>query len=462
VVLALCAGTLGICVTFALRGILISRSGPAISSFVLSIDPTGLLQSRIIATQTGIVAGIGPALFETRRMQANPLRGIAVSDRVRQRWSRALVVFEITVTLALLVVTMSMIDQYQQAAGAELGFGPARLMVASVESPSGIPTTHLIEALGRMPGVAAVEASTAVPLAGRGPRQLVSADSTGVGSLQAERVSIGPGFFSTLGVPIRAGRAFTNQDSPVTRIAIVNEVLARELFGSQAPIGRQVWVAGAAYDVVGLAANYASAPIEYRISRPKIFLPLATAPQTLEQVRFLVRVNGDPIPLVQRVRRALLDASPGIVVTSAFTLTQMLTLQTKDMLLGTAPLLPLIVIGMLLTSSGIYGVLAFAIARRSREIAVRVAIGASRTDQLRLVTMQSLGLVCLGSIIGIGLTFGLSRVVRAIGGAGSYLDPAWPAFVWPVLIVFVIAALATWIPTRRALRINPAHLLRTN
>ncbi|HLG56059.1 MAG TPA: ABC transporter permease [Vicinamibacterales bacterium] len=461
VVLAVCAGTLGICVTFVLRGILISRSGPAAWSSDLSIDTTVLLQSSLIAILTGIVAGIGPALFETRRMQANPLRGIAVSDRIRQRWSRALVVFEITVTLALLVVTMSMIDQYQQAAGAELGFGPARLMVASVENPGGIPTTQLIEALGQIPGIAAVEASTAVPLAGRGPRQQVSADSTGVGSLEAERISIGPEFFSTLGVPIRAGRAFTNQDSPLTRIAIVNEALARQLFDNQAPIGRQVWVAGAAYDVVGLAANYASRPVEYRVSLPKLFLPLATAPQALKQVRFLVRANGDPIPLVQRVRRALLDASPGTVVATD-TLPQILSVQSKEMLIGTAPLVPLIVIGMLLTSSGIYSVLAFAIARRSREIAVRVAIGASRRDQLRLVTMHSLRLVGLGSAIGIGLTFGLSRVVRAVGGAGSYLDPKWPAFVWPVLIVFVIAALATWIPTRRALRINPAQLLRTN
>ena len=119
-------------------------------------------------------------------------------------------------------------------------------------------------------------------------------------------------------------------------------------------------------------------------------------------------------------------------------------------------------IGMLLTSSGIYGVLAFAIARRSRELAVRVAIGASRRDQLRLVTTHSLRLVGLGSVFGVGLTFALSRVVRAAGGGGSLYDPTWPAFVLPVLIVFVIAALATWIPTRRAMRINPALLLRTN
>ena len=117
---------------------------------------------------------------------------------------------------------------------------------------------------------------------------------------------------------------------------------------------------------------------------------------------------------------------------------------------------------MLLTSSGIYGVLAFAIARRSRELAIRVAIGAARGNQIRLVMAHSLRLVVIGSTCGIALTFGLSRVVRAAGGAGSLYDPPWPAFVLPVLVVVIVAALATWIPTRRALRINPALLLKAN
>jgi ABC-type antimicrobial peptide transport system permease subunit len=116
---------------------------------------------------------------------------------------------------------------------------------------------------------------------------------------------------------------------------------------------------------------------------------------------------------------------------------------------------------MLLTTAGIYGVLAFAITRRSRELAVRVAIGASRRDLVRLVTAHSLRLVALGSTCGIGVTFALARIVRAGGGAGTIYDPAWPAFVIPLVIVSVIGAVATWIPSRRAMRINPADVLRT-
>ena len=131
------------------------------------------------------------------------------------------------------------------------------------------------------------------------------------------------------------------------------------------------------------------------------------------------------------------------------------------MLIGTAPLFPLIVIGMLLTTAGIYGVLAFAIARRSRELAVRIAIGATGRDLVRLVGAHTLRLVGVGATAGIAVAFGLARVVRTSGGAGSIWDPGVQAFVIPVLLVVVIGAVATWIPSRRALRINPADLLRT-
>jgi predicted permease len=463
VVLAVCAGVLGVLATFALKGLIVSRSGADVAPLLdLSIDPIVLLQSAVVTIVAGILAGIGPALFETRRMQANPLRGIAVSDRIRQRWSRALVVLEITVTLALLVVTISMVEDFHRIQDAERGFDATPLLVAAVESPAGIPATLLTERVRAIPGVAAVAVSTAVPLSGRGAREQVGADSTARETVRAERVAIGDGFLSTLGVPLRGGRAFTSRDSESARIAIVNETLSRQLFGGQPAIGRRVWIRGSAYDVVGLVADYASSPVEYRMPQPKLFLPLSTDPQKVTQMRVLVRATGDPSALVQTVRRTLRDASAGIVVSSAYSLPQMLDIQSQETLLATAPLFPLIVIGMLLTSSGIYGVLSFAIARRSRELAVRVAIGASRGEQLRLVTVHSMGLVGMGAVVGIGTTFGLSRLVRAVGGAGSFLDPSWPAFVLPLVILFTIAALATWIPMRRALRINPAQLLRTN
>jgi putative ABC transport system permease protein len=179
-------------------------------------------------------------------------------------------------------------------------------------------------------------------------------------------------------------------------------------------------------------------------------------------MEFLIRVAGDPAAVLGALRRTMLDAAPGNAVAGAATLDQVIAVGGQEILAGTAPLAPLVATGMLLTAAGIYGVLAFAIARRSKELAVRVAIGATSRDVVRLVTAHSLRLLALGTLIGVGATFGLTRAARASGGAGSMFDPAWPAFLVPVVLILAIGALATWIPSRRALRIDPAVLLRTN
>jgi predicted permease len=459
--LAACAGALGIASTYALRAIML-RGATVADGFVdLSIHPGVLINTIAITLIAGLLAGIGPALLETRRMQIDPLRGIKTSDRLRQRWSHALVVLEITFTLALLVVTSSMVGGYQRSQRADVGFNMDPLMTAIVRGSKSVPTEQLVELIEQVPGVEAVAAATSIPLLGSGRSQSVSAAASGTNAVRAEEISIGPDFFSALQVPLRAGRAFTRGDTPQTRIVIVSESFARQLFGTPSAIGQQVWMGKISHDIVGVVGDYMSNPVENRLMTPKIFLPLSAQSEDTT-MRFLIRATADPAPLVEPVRRTLRNAAVGLTVGSSVTLRQIITIVGQEYLVGTAPLFPLIVIGMLLTASGIYGVLAFAVSRRARELAVRVAIGADSRNQIRLVLAHSLRLVALGSTCGVALTFALSRLVRAAGGAGSLYDPPWPAFVLPVLVVLVVAMLAAWIPTRRALRVNPAGLLRSN
>jgi predicted permease len=458
VVISAIGGVLGVCFTFALRGLVVRRGGEA-RFFDLSIDPGVLIQTALITLLTGVAAGLAPALYETRRLQVNPLRAMAGSDRVRQRWRSALVVFEITVTVALLVVTASMIDGYLQTRNRQMGYPTRPLLSARVENTAGVPTTQVLEVLENLPGVASAAAATNVVYA-TGPRVRVAADATESNAVLCERGTITAGFFSTLGVQIRAGRAFSSHDS--AQLAIVNEALARQLFQDRDPLGNRIWIGGTSYDVVGVVADYRTNPLRVVEFEPKVYVPLPGQPtKEVARVHFLVRAEGDPGPLTQTIRREVRDAVPGTVVAGAVTIDQIFSIIGQEILVGTAPLFPLIVIGMLLTTAGIYGVLAFAIARRSRELAVRIAVGASGGDLVRLVSAHTLRLVAVGVTAGIALTFGLSRIVRTRGGAGSIWDPGVEAFVLPVLIVIVIAALATWIPSRRALRINPADLLRT-
>jgi predicted permease len=462
VLIASCGGALGIAVTYALRGVIVRRAGPFVAFFDLSIPLSILMQGILLTLVTGVIAGMAPALNETRRLQVNPLNTLRTSERVRQRWRHALVVFEITVTVALLVVATMGMDNYRRMMDPDLGFPIQPLIRASVQHLDGVAVAPVLDALRQVPGVSSVAASTMVPFAGNGVATRVSADATGSTAFSAQLGVISPEFFDTLGVPIRQGRAFTARDTPHTRTAIVNETLASRLIGGN-PIGALVWRDATAYEIVGVVSDYANASLNARTGQPRIYLPASLmSSRDLQRVIFLVRAAGDPAPLVDVVRRTIPKAVTGDAVVNASTLVQINQVGSQEMLVGYAPLAPLIMIGMLLTAAGVYGVLAFAITRRSKEFAVRIAVGASGADLVRLVAAQSSKLVAIGLVLGLGLMWGLRQLVRSAGGAGSSFDPQWRAFAVPLLILVVIGIVATWLPSRRAMRIDPAHLLRSS
>jgi ABC-type antimicrobial peptide transport system permease subunit len=196
--------------------------------------------------------------------------------------------------------------------------------------------------------------------------------------------------------------------------------------------------------------------------QPILFLPLMPGAPETRQLQFVIRAAGDPGALPNVVRREITAAAPAAGITSTYTLDAIIAAGAQEILASTYPLIPLIAIGMLLTAAGIYGVLAFAITRRSRELAVRVAIGASRGDLVRLVSAHSARLLMTGTAIGVGVTFGLTRLVRAAGGGCSIWDAGWQSFLAPVAIIAVVGAIATWLPSRRVLKIDPAMLMRMN
>lgn len=462
VLLAAAGGLLGVAATFALRGILIHRIGAVPPVFDLSIEPWLFVESALMTLAAGIIAGLMPALYETRRLHTNPLNSLASSDRVRQRWRHALVVVEITVTIALLVELGGMINGYQRTLDADMGFNRRPLLSASIENTHGIHLGETLEVVRRLPGVAAAAAATSVPFMGAATTQrLHTDDSAAAADIAAERIGATPALFATLGVPLVGGRDFAPGDSTANRAAIVNEALAKALFGGGNAVGGRIRLEnGDRLDIVGVAGDYANNQFQPPHLSPKFFVPLALDASDVKQIRLLLRAGAEPAPLVQTLRQEIRRSLAGTVVAGAFTYDEITIVGAKELLVGTAPLVPLIAIGMLLTTAGIYGVLAFAITRRSRELAVRVAIGATARDLVRLVTAHSLRLVVLGTTLGVGLTFALSRIVRASGGAGGVYDPDWPSFVVPVAIVVAIGAAATWIPSRRALAINPAVVLR--
>jgi predicted permease len=458
--LAAIGGVLGVAVTFAVRGWVVSLAG-SLAFYDLSIDPWLLLQIGTLTLATGIVVGLAPALFETGRLGSNPLRSVAGSDRIRQRWRHVLVVFEITVTVALLVETMSMVDGYRRARQGDMGFITAPLLTLRLDSPGGVLVDHALEELRSVPGVAGVAISTGVPFGVAAPQVTAGNAPEGGSTLMVSRIDITPEFFDVMGIPLRAGRRFSHDDASESSAVLINEALAQKLFAGSSAVGGRVWIARAPYDVIGVVANYANSPLRPLDQVLRVFVRIPDS-ATPHRAQFVVRAANSASALTDPMRRKALSLAAGSAVTGVDTFDQVLDVIGQEILVGTAPLFPLIAIGLFLTASGIYGVLAFAVTRRAHELAIRIAVGATSADVTKLVGGHALGVVSAGALLGTGLTFVLSRIVRFSGGAGSIFDPGLPAFVLPMCVVGVVAALAMWVPSRRAQRIDPAMLLKAD
>lgn len=456
--IAALGGALGVLVTFVLRWSLVRFDGDGEALYDFSVYPSVMVYVAGITLLAGLLTGLAPALYETRRLQTNPLQLMRVNDRVRQRWRHALVAFEIAVTVALLVVTGAVLSAYDRSTTSDLGFDTHPLFRFRLEHPGGVATADTLTRLRAFPGVAAAAAASAIPLSAPGPQERVSLDAAGSSATSAESVRIGTDFFATLGVSLRSGRDFSSGErSGDARVVIVNDALAGRLWPGRQPIGSTLHIDAVAHEVVGIVAGYANSAL--RPVMPMLFLPLSEDKADATRMQFILRAAGDPTTLTEPVRREVRKLRQGNVVTLNSTLDQILAVGGQEILITTFPLAPLIATGLLLTAAGIYGVLAFAVARRANELAVRIAIGANRAMLVRLMLLQSLRLVAMGVACGVGFTFALTRVAQ--GSGGIFDSPGWRAFLVPMAIVLVIGALATWVPSRRAMRIDPATLLRS-
>jgi putative ABC transport system permease protein len=461
-VIAIAGGLLGVALTFALRGVAI-RNLPTMDKYDLTIDWSMIVQSALVTIAAGLLTGVAPAFYETRRLHVNPLNAIRGSDRVRQRWRHALVVFEIAATVALLVSTGAMLASYRKNLNDSPGFDTKPIFSAGVEDPNGVKSDALLARVRAIPGIAAAEITTTIPYLAGGVVRRAAPDAASTAPIPARGGSIGPDYFSTLGVTMRAGRVFNAGDAANSaRVAIVNDLLARQLWpeavdAPHAAVGRELWLEGQPHTVVGVVAGYAATATQP--VRPSVFTPFAQLQPPPKEADVMVRASGDPVPLTQTVRRELAGIGGSVTVAGVTTIDQIKQIIGQEIIVGTFPLFPLIATGMLLTAAGLYGVLAFAVSRRATELAVRIAVGATGRDLLRLVAVHSLRMLGIGSAIGIGLTFALTRVAQGRGGV--FDSPGWQAFVVPMLLILVIGTIATLIPMRRALKINPTVLLRS-
>jgi predicted permease len=391
----------------------------------------------------------------------------------RLRLRSAFVVGQITLSLLLVIAAGLFLRALGHAVAIQPGFDQTNVDVVSVDfSLAGMTDTSgrlfardLVERARALPGVRAAVLAMDLPLDGGrislGHLRLPgSTDTRPEGTAPTDWNVVTPGFFATLGVPLLRGRDFTEGDGAgAPRVGIVNQTLARRLFGDGDPIGRQVEVVtpmsrdGERVTVIGVAADARFVSLT-EAGTPYFYAPLAQ--QYTSRVSLLVKTSGRSS--VPDVRALIREMNPNLPVTNALALDQVTALGLIPQRIAASVAGTLGLVGLLLAGIGIYGVTSYSVSRRTREIGIRMALGADRSSVLKLILRQGLVLTAIGIGIGLACSAAASQLVQGLLFGVSALDPL--TFAGATGLFVLIALAATYLPARRATRVDPMVALR--
>ncbi len=492
----LMAETLVIAVPGGLLGVLIALWGVDV---LVSMAPTGLprlaeirLDSAVLAFTalvtlgTAAAFGLGPALASARRSVADAARqGLRVSgDRQVRRWHAVMAIGELAMAQVLLVGAGLLLASLAAAQRVELGFAPDGRVAADLSlsaerylrpkagaSPDSFsidaePKQQLVgSVLARLegtPGVRAAAAAFTAPLAGAPNRgfRLDSDPTTMVAQgPSADFQVVTPTYFQALGITLVRGRAFEDADRGDTPpVVIVNQAFVERFMGGRNPLGEVVRFGPSnRHEIVGVVANARYRDIE-RAADPTFYVPLAQNDERWPFLSFTVWTDGDPAMAISVLRAAVRDADPNQPIARLRTYDELLSTALAPRRFNTLLVGAFAVTALVLAAVGTFGVLAFSVASRTRELGVRAALGATPADLRRMVLGQ--GLWVSGVAVGLGLalawlaTRGMSSMLFGVEPA----DPGTYAAVAGALTI--VALVATWLPARGATRADPVAALR--
>jgi macrolide transport system ATP-binding/permease protein len=458
--------------------LLLSMRLPIPSTIMLDVrlDLRTLAFALGVAIAAGVLAALAPALKASSMRLAADLRGELPSARFAgRRWALrdVLVVGQLALTMVLLVTAGLLLRSLAASQAADVGFRTSGLAMVAADTGMVRYTAErseefwrqALERVAAMPGVeSAAIVSPRLPFDVNFNQDTIRIDGRVYGPDDrgevVANVAVSPDYFETLAVPIVEGRGFTaadRRDGP--GVAVVNETMARRYWPNESAVGQtfeRSFGDGQKYRVVGVARDHRVYTIN---ERPAPYLHFAAAQRPSRYNYLVARTRGEASQLLAALRRELLALEPGMVFVSSNTMEDSLELSLLPQRAAAWLALAFGGVGTLLAAIGLYGVIAFSVTRRTREIGVRVAVGADTTDVLRLVMRQGLALAALGAGVGIGLAVVLASVLRGVLYGISSFDPvAWGA---ALAVLFGAAFAANLVPARRAMRVNPITALRT-
>ena len=477
VLLSTIGGGLGLLLSVWLTDLLIAVS-PANSPRFDEIRPDArvFLFTLALTILTGLVFGLAPALQASRPDLNEALKeggrtGGAGARRNRMR--SLLMVAEIALSFMLLAGAGLLIKSFMRLRDVSPGFNPDGVLTMRLSAPGakyaqGEPRAQLfqqaIERVASLPGVQSAGAVLSLPLGGdtfNVGRSLIreGRPATPAESVNAMYLAATPDYFRTLQIPVVAGRAFNAQDmAKAPMVVIVNERLAHQLWPGESPIGKHITIwrdekfPREIVGVVGDTKASLDAP-----AATQMYVPYAQD-ATWGGMTLVMRASGDPTTLAASVRREIRALDKGLPLYNVKTMHEVVATSVaprrSSMLLLTA----FAVAALLLAVIGIYGVTAYYVTQRTHEIGVRMALGASASDVLRLIIGQGLRLTVIGLAVGLVCAFALTRVMASLLYEVKPTDPI--AFAAGALALAAVAVVACYVPARRATKVDPLVALR--
>lgn len=472
VLLGCLGGLLGLGLGYAGLRVLFGALPNAANFATPKLDETVLLFALVISLATGFIFGAIPAFQASRAGVAEVLKeGARTAGRSRKRISlaNALLVGQVAFSFLLLVTAALFLRSIKHAYELDPGFQTAHLatfMTNPGQAGYGKPQTKTFyqtarERVARIPGVESVSWSSNLPLWAR-PVNGIEVEGrvqrSRVDRLAAILTTVDLDYFETAGVAIEQGRAFTAGDRDTALpAAIVNQKLAADFFPGENPLGRRIQLPGekSSRQIVGVAknANYTAWAEPPQLC---VYLPLEQKPS--DAMTLFIRTKGDPRPYLVPVQREVLAAGPQILVSDMRTGREIVEGGLFQARMGVSLLGVFGLLALVLASVGLYGIMAYGVNQRRREIGLRMALGAAQSSVLRLVLRQGMTLVLTGVAIGFAASLFVERLLSRMLFGVSANDPA--SVVVAALVLLTVGFVACYLPARWASRVDPLVALR--
>ncbi len=437
----------------------------------ISLDASVLAFTFVVSIGVALAFGLWPALQAAKADPRDNLQEStgSTSSPYARRLLSGLVVIEVALALVLLVGAGLMTRSFTKLLQVNPGFEPSNVIAARVLLPATKyprPTIvrfyeDVIARLRQQPGVINASAVSAMPLhdvgaAGALPFNVEGQAPPATEDPMADVRMVAPGYFETMKIQLLAGRFLDERDDTKTaRTSVINQTMARRYFSDRSPLGQIIQNPHGKAEVVGIVADVHNQALD-KEPRKQVYLPLRQSPSA--GMALVARTNADPLQMANTIQRVIWDIDPGQPIYELSTMEQIMARAVFLPRLSTTLLAAFAVAALLLAALGIYGVLSYSVSQRTREIGLRMALGASGGNTVAMIVRNSVAMVALGGVVGLIVAVLLARSMEGIlFGVGPF---DVPSFTIAAITLMIAGVLASVLPALRTTRVDPIVALR--